>query len=227
MASYNYQFYQTYKIFSDYLSNYSHPVNYATWRSADPDDQVAILYVRFFPEILQAWWVAVASRPNVTYVTQEDGVETVLQYLSKLPSRLMQNPEQYTARYIHRVCYNCLGCLYRPQTAQWWGDLGSDEVTIDDMVLSLWDIIPLDTDDYETQQTKEAIWATIRHLGPKAEKVVNHLLNPEDRLSLLPKKTKVYKMDRLATVEVTAEEYPMILSELKRQLAPLYAELFA
>ena len=220
MAANNYQFIQTRNMFRDYLTGYPTNPTYEDWKNADAEDQVALLFVTFFTEINRAWYEAVASRENVPYVTQEDGIETVLQYLTKNVPNLLKNPNLYCGKYIHRVSYNCMGCLYRPKSANFWGNAESDEVDTGNEILSIWDIIPTEEDDFETQQTKEAIWAIIRHMGPKAEKVVNHLINPEDTLAKVSKKSKAGAIDRLADVCVNEEEFNHIVKELKIQLAP-------
>jgi len=62
-------------------------------------------------------------------------------------------------------------------------------------------------------------------MGPKAEKVVNHLINPKDTLHKISKSSSEHDSDRLADVSVTPSEYNSILDALKIQLAP-YAEFF-
>ena len=87
-------------------------------------------------------------------------------------------------------------------------------------VVSLFDTVPSEDDDVETQQTKEAIWTIIRHMGPKAEKVVNHLINPSDTLHKVSKSSSERPIDRLADVAVSKSEYEAIIAELKVQLEP-------
>lgn len=220
MAANNYQFIQTRNMFREYLTGYPEKPTYEEWKASDPEVQAVLLFVVFYQEVTLAWYNAITSR-DIAYVTQEDGISIVLQYLMKNVDYIMEDESKYSSRYIYRVCYNCIGCLPRTDREKQRDMLEmSNEYTDGDIELDLWDIIPSEDDDFETQQVKEAIWAIIRHMGPKAEKVVNHLINPNDTLNKVSKKSKAGAIDRLADVSVSEEEYNAIIAELKVRLAP-------
>ena len=101
-----------------------------------------------------------------------------------------------------------------------------NEYKEDDVDVNLWDLVPSTDEDFETQELKESIWEIIRKMGPKAEKVANHLINGTDSLNKLSSSSKEYTSDRLADVTVSASEYEAILNELKVALAPLMKPLF-
>ena len=231
MSVANHQFIQTFELFRDYLTRYPKHPTFEEWNNADADDKASLLFVAFFPQITLAWNNVVVA-PGILYVSQEDGVSCVLQYLMKNVDIISKAPERYTSEYIYTVCKNCLLKL--------WQTRGTDmkrceceighEILVDSQFVSggsmidLWDLVPSEDDDVETQQTKEAIWTIIRHMGPKAEKVVNHLINPSDTLHKISKSSAERPFDRLADVSVSKSEYEAIVAELRVQLAP-YKEL--
>lgn len=233
MAANNYQFFQTRKMFREYLSGYPEKVDYNTWLAADNDSKASLLYVTFYQEVTLAWYNAIVS-PKIVYISQEDGVSTVLQYLMKNVDKIAQDPERYSSQYIYRVCYNCLLSLWRTRGTE--NMRCACEVSPEYVVepegtrlahnwkagqpINLWDLFPSDDEDLETQQTKEAIWNIIRHMGPKAEKVVNHLINPDDTLHRVSSKSTERANDRLADVSVSKSEYDAIVAELRVKLAP-------
>ena len=224
MSANNYQFMQTRKMFQDYLSGYPKNLTYDEWKNADAEDKAALLYVVFYKEVTLAWYNAIVSR-DISYVSQEDGVSTVLQYLMKNVALIEAEPELYSKRYIYRVCYNCIGCLPRTVSEKTRAESEmsneySEVGPFGDISFDLWDLIPSDMDDYETQETKEAIWNIIQHMGPKAEKVVNHLINPKDTIHRVAMSSPERPTDRLADVTVSNSEYEEIITELKVRLAP-------
>lgn len=223
MSANNFQFVQTKNMFREYLSGYSKSPNFDEWNSAANDDKAALLYVTFYQEITLAWYNAVNAN-GVVHVTQEDGVSTVMQYLMKNVSKISEDQSRYTAKYIYKVCYNCLLSLWKTRGA----DMRRSECEIsneyinaaDNVAVNLWDLVPSEDEDFETQQVKEAIWNVIKHMGPKAEKVVNHLINPSDTIYKVSRSSSEYPLDSLADVSVTKEEYEQIVEELKVKLAP-------
>ena len=220
MSANNYQFTQTRDMFLEYLSGYPKNPTFEEWNSADAEDKAALLYVKFYPEITLAWYNAITFR-GITFVDQDDGVSIVLQYLMKNVDKISASPNKYSSDYIYRVAYNCIGCLPRSVSGKVRAEIEISNEYIDgDILVNLWDLVPSEDDDLETQQTKEVIWNIIRHMGPKAEKVVNHLINPKDTIHKLSITATDYDMDRLADVSVSTKEYHKILNELKIKLAP-------
>ena len=80
MSANNHQFTLTRDMFRDYLVGYPKDLTFEAWNKADAEDKAALLYVTFYQEVTLAWYNAVTAL-NVVYITQEDGVSTVLQYL--------------------------------------------------------------------------------------------------------------------------------------------------
>ena len=229
----NSQFIQTRKMFRSYLSGYPKNLTFEEWNKADDDDKAALLYVNFYQEVTLAWYNSVVAK-GVIYISQEDGVSTVLQYLMKNVSKISEDPERYSAEYVYTVCKNCLLKLWQTRTTEMHrcnvevshefqveaagtvlGKNFKEGGTVD-----YWDLTPSEDDDLETQLLKESIWNIIRHMGPKAEKVVNHLINPSDTLRKVSTKSSERDIDRLADVSVSQAEYDAIIEELKVKLAP-------
>ena len=219
----NYQFIQTRKMFREYLSGYPKNPTYEEWINAEDEDKASLLYVTFYQEITLAWYNAVVSR-GIVYVSQEDGVSTVLQYLMKNVEKIAADPQRYTSKYIYQVCYNCLFSLSSTRTSDIQRsscEISNEYVNpADNIAVNLWDLVPSEDEDMETQQTKEAIWNIIRHMGPKAEKVVNHLINPADTLRRVSTKSTERNSDRLRDISVSEAEYAAIIAELRIKLAP-------
>lgn len=227
MANANYQFLETRNMFRDYLTGYPENITYDEWMKADADDKAALLFVTFYQEITLAWYNAITYF-KIVHITQEDAVSTVLQYLMKNVDKISEDKNRYSAQYIYRVCYNCLASLAGSRgidTIRSHTEI-SNEYTDGDTTVNLWDLVPSEDEDLETLQTKKAIWDIIKKMGPKAEKVVNHLLNPDDTLRKVSASSSERPIDRLADVSVSKAEYEEILAELKVALAPYKDILF-
>lgn len=134
MASTLAAFYETRDLFRCYV-DYSNPLSFEEWVKVPDEKKVAVLYLQFFNEILNAW-----SKANtLEFVEGEEGVTTALQYLQKLvcdcyikghPKKkvsfqyyqlhreecdsrriLETNPRNFYGGYIYRVLYNALYCI--------------------------------------------------------------------------------------------------------------------
>lgn len=232
----NLEFVKTCNLFSEFLSVY-YPnlkdISYNEWVQAASDHKAALLYVKFYQEVTLAWYNAVTSK-NVVFISQEDGVSTVLQYLMKNVAQISDDSDRFTAEYVYTVCYNCLFSLWRSRKGEQTRSSNevSPEFTVDmpgtvfgytvkvGAHIDLFNLAPSEDLDIETQQTLEAMWNVVHHMGPKAEKVVNHLINPKDTLHRVSKSSPERPIDRLADVTVTELEYQEILAELREKLRP-------
>jgi hypothetical protein len=226
MSANNYQFIQTRNLFREYLVGYPKELTFTDWLNADDDDKAALLYVNFYSAITLAWYNAVVSR-SIVYIDQEDGVSTVLQYLMKNVDKIRKDSNRFNSEYIYRVAYNCIGGLVATHQKAKQRDLCeiSNEYTDGDVVVDLWNLIPSIDNDPETEEVREVIWAIISHMGLKAEKVTNSLINNGESLHRTPITSAVYAKDRLADVFVSKAEYAEIVAELRTRLAP-YKDVF-
>ena len=234
----NLEFVKTCNLFREFLSTYyPKDISYNDWVQAAPDHKAALLYVKFYKEVTLAWYNAVTSK-NIVFISQEDGVSTVLQYLMKNVDIISQDEERFTAEYVYTVCYRCLFSLWRSRK----GDQLRSGCEIDPALLAaflhiahgrehegkldIFSLLPSEDLDLETQQTLETMWNVIHHMGPKAEKVVNHLINPKDTLRRVSKSSPERPIDRLADVTVSEEEYQEIITELREKLLPYKDAIF-
>lgn len=230
----NFEFVKTRNLFKEFLSvYYSKNISYNEWVQAEPDHKAALLYVKFYQEVTLAWYNAVTSK-NIVFISQDEGVSTVLQYLMKNVDIISQDEERFTAEYVYTVCYRCLFSLWRSRKSEQLRAASEvcPEFTVDvpgtifgytvkvGAHVNLFDLVPSTDMDVETKQTLEVMWNIIHHMGPKAEKVVNHLINPKDTLRRVSKSSPERPIDRLADVTVTESEYQEILAELREKLLP-------
>ena len=222
-------FISTKQMFREYLVGYSFPLTYETWVEADEEDKAALLYVNFYNQITLSY-ANVVSKYNADYIIAEDAVSNILGVLiknSNILSEKKDGSKRFTPGYFYSVCWGCIFSMVRSIATQKRNEHElSNELSDDDgdVLVNLFDLSPAVDDTYEIRQAKEAIWDIIAHMGPKAEKVVNHLING-DTLKAVRKSSSEYSMDRLADVSVSPAEYRTILDALKIQLAP-YAEFF-
>ena len=73
----NNPFYTTRDFFKE-ATQFKGPMSYDEWVSCPDDHKAAVLYLQFFEQITLAWYKAKSF-----YGSDEEGVETVLQYLMK------------------------------------------------------------------------------------------------------------------------------------------------
>ena len=135
--------------------------------------------------------------------------------------------KRFTPNYFYTVAWGAFYSLVRSIANKARNDheiCNEVEDSDNDISVNLFDLAPSVDDSYEVRQAKEAVWDIIVHMGPKAEKVANHLING-DTLKAIRKSSSEYSTDRLADVSVSPAEYRSILDALKIQLAP-YAEFF-
>ena len=218
-------FISTKKMFKEYLTGYSFPISFETWLASDEEEKAALLFVNFYDQIILAF-----SKSNAEYVVSEDAVSTILMVLMK-NSTILQTVEnakkRFTPNYFYTVAWGAFYSLVRSIANKARNDheiCNEVEDSDNDVSVNLFDLAPSIDDTYEMRQAKGAIWDIITHMGPKAEKVANHLING-DTLKAVRKSSSEYSSDRLADVSVTPAEYRSILDALKIQLAP-YAEFF-
>ena len=212
-------FISTKQMFREYLVGYSYPLTYETWVAADEEDKAALLFVNFYNQITLAY-SNVVTKYNADYIIAEDAVSNILGVLIKNSNILTEKDDgskRFTQGYFYSVCWGCIFSMVRSIATQKRNEHElSNELTDDtgDVLVNLFDLAP-----------SIDVWDIIIQMGHKAEKVVNHLINPKDTLHKVSKSSSEYNSDRLADVSVTPSEYDSILAALKIELAP-FAEFF-
>lgn len=168
-------FADTKNLFREY-TGYTQPLSYEEWM-AKPDDQKAvILYVQFYEQITLAWY-----KTKSFFVQEEDGVDTMVQYLMKNVPIIKENPNRFKASYIYQVAYNCLYCIshdIQRDKDRWALETSNIAGEYDNGVeIDLFDTIIDNCQDSEGNMTRKLFWAVIEQMGPETEKVINYLLN--------------------------------------------------
>lgn len=215
------QFRATRTLFLESVHDYQFPLTYEAWASAPADYKAVLLFVNFFDQIELAWY---NERFSYGRAEDDDAVSEVLQYLMKNVPLIEADPKRFKPAYIYRVAANCISCVGASQVSINHDKLEvSNEVTGDDgSVINLYDLEPSEDEDYEVAQARKAVWAVVDRMGPKAQKVVNKLINPTDALSATRNKNIG---DKLQDISVSKKEYDEIMAELRVQLAD-YADVF-
>lgn len=204
------QFRITRNLYMEYLHDFEFPLTYEAWLNADDEYKAVLLFVNFFNEIELAWY---KERYSYGPALEEDAISEVNQYLMKNVPLIKENPKRFAPGYIYRVAANCISCVGASQVNinQYKLEM-SNEVTAEDGIVNLFDLAPSNDDTFEVQQAKEAIWDIIAKMGPKAEKVANKLINPDDSLAVSRNKTNG---DRLGDVSVSKKEFAEILEQFR------------
>ena len=210
------------KIFFSEVINYKKQLSYDEWMMLNPEYKAAALFVNYFPAIFGAW-----EKCKSFYTPEEDGVSTMMQYLQKNVPILEETPAKYTPQYIYRVAYNCLYCICHDikSTRRIWENETSNIVGYGEDELDLFDLAVASDGSMEDQVVRQKFWNIVRSLGPKSEKVLNHIMNG-DSLGKVNKCSKKYKSDPLRDIEVKLEEVDDIPSEIRLILSAFRSEYY-
>lgn len=130
-------FYETYRMYRNYLG-YTEPYSYRQWMRLPDNHKVAALYVQFYREITLAW-----SKVLTKWSIEEEGVETINQYLTKNAEKIKLDKKRFTPQYIYKVARMCLYCVcidptptkqrYMNETPETF-NVGEDEVSWFDLL---------------------------------------------------------------------------------------------
>lgn len=212
-----YEFVETKKMFLPIFSGIKFPITYEVWHNMDADIKAAALYLNFYPQITYAW------QKFTRYIISDDiAVSAVMLKLMNNVSILDDNPKKFTCSYIYRISWNAIGDAMRNKAASLAYDteISNVQYSADAEELNLYDLVPCEDDPYEVVKAREALWSIIKGMGPKAEKVVNHLITG-DSLKKTRKGSSGYATDRLRDVFVTDEEFDSIVTQLKSNIGHL------
>lgn len=237
----NNAFVETRNLFMSY-TNYNRPLSFEEWMCAPQDSKAALLYVQYYEQITLAWY-----KSKSFFAIEEEGVETVMQYLMKNVPVIEKNPNRFKPSYIYQVAYNCLYCISHDRKCdiERFEKEVSNVVGYDGEELDLFDTV-LSGMSQDDELTSKHFWAIIDDMGLETWKVVNYLLNegqtlgkvqfrmknPES-LKTWEKKTEVEKrdckraydagkrnheLDILKDIEVSVDEMEEIVEALRTKL---------
>ena len=201
------------------FSKTSFPLSYDSWNSLPDDLKSAALYVNFYRTITMAWSSFNKDKYHKAPITTDDAVGLVLDMLEKNVPIIVGDAKRYTDAYIYCIAWRSICAVTRTKCVNEYyntvkSNLEYDALTND--VIDLFDLVPCEDDPYELVQARDALWAIIEGMGPKALKVADHLIND----SSLRRSHKLSN-DLLADVSVNADEYSVIVKELKAKMKPL------
>jgi len=215
------QFYSTFLLYRNSLSNYSFPLTFDEWLNAPYEDKAALLFVNFYPQVELGWCkgrfkTGVNGLEGHVCIQEEDAIGEITQYLMKNVDIIMNKPGRFTPAYIYSVTYNCVTCMNLNKGNRSRNATTSDHIAAgpDGDSVDLFDFISYSEDPYEVQQAKEALWTIVEGMGPKALKVVNHIITG-DSLSKTSKSLKNRDNDALADVSVNSSEMTQIVEDLR------------
>lgn len=170
------EFYTTRTIFREYVNAVSavsnEPLSYEDWIKLPSEYKSAALYVQFFDEIILAWY-----KCKTSYASDEEGVETIMQYLEKNVPTIVNNRRRYSPNYIYRVAFNCLYCICHDRVV----DKKRAELEHSNIVItSEGEVDVFDTligqVDVHPSSTSSQLWAIVDSLGDDANAVVSSLI---------------------------------------------------
>lgn len=168
----------TRNMFASYLDNKLN-YSYDEWMQLPEENQVAALYVCFYPQIILAW-----NKVHSLIGEEEEGVETIIQYLDKNVPILHEHPERYNRRYIYRVAYNCLYCICHDRKIdkdRWALEMSNIQKDRIDGFFDFFDIVgaPSDQTDYLELSERDEFWKAIESVSEDALDIACKLINNE------------------------------------------------
>ena len=182
------EFYETRRLFIPYV-NYTCPISFVEWLCLPDDKKAAHLYCQFFDEIVLAWY-----KSKSFYAEEQEGVETIMQYLIKNVDKIKADSKRYSSAYIYRIAYNCLYCISHDRKSDKWRydneisnyqqDSSGDTVNLFDFC-STYDTydIESDGDDLET-----LFWKSIESCDKYAKALAEDLCDRKKCLKTLSKR---------------------------------------
>lgn len=211
------QFRATRNLYMEYLHDFEFPLTYDAWVNADSEYKAVLLFVNFFDQIEMAWY---KERYSYGPAEEEDAISEVNQYLMKNVARIEEDPKRFSPGYIYRVAANCISCVGASQVniIRNKVELSNEVAGDDNSIVNLYDLVPFEEDSYEVRQAKDAVWDIIAKMGPKAEAVVDRLINPTSSHVIARNRQA---NDRLSDVSVSKKEYDEIVEALRESLKPL------
>ena len=210
------QFRKTRNLYINYLQ-YTTPLSYVQWVALPDDHKAAALFVQYFDQIELAWYKA-----RSLFTSEEDGVYTMMQYLMKNVEKIKNDPKRFSPKYIYKVAYNCLYCICHDpivERIRWETTSSNIVASPTGEELDLFDTTISIHSEIEVQYDREQFWKAIASLGPKGQKVVNHLLNNAPLGKYNPKSVWA-KDESLKDVVVSKEE----LEDIKLRIATILAQ---
>ena len=216
------EFAVTKDLFVNY-TNYTKPLSYDEWMSCPDDHKAAVLYCQFYDTITLVWYKLVSY-----FVTEQDGVEEIIQYLDKNVTKIKEDSNRFTSSYIYKVAYNCLGCLCFGNRNKRMKGIADQEVyvldTDDDFDSDKNAFLACDggMDSSHDDEQREMLWNLVESKGHDAVVVVAELLGEEvDWTRFRKNSTKFKTISKWDHAKITDERRAEIIHDLKADLIKL------
>ena len=168
------EFYETRKIFRDYI-HYEYPLSFDQWTELPQDHKAAWLYVQYFNEIISAWY-----KSKSFYASEQEGVETICQYLLINVPIIEKNPKRFTPNYIYRIAYNCLYCISHDRVSdklKYELEM-SHIISNDGEELDILDLLEDEKSRYDDSLSdRERLWKCLIALGEDALEFASYLID--------------------------------------------------
>ena len=235
------QFFATKKTFANIIGfdNTDESLSYESWMSLPDSYKSAALFVNFYPHVKAAW-----NSAKGPCVDEEDGIETVLQYLEKNVEKIKGNPNRYNSNYIYAVAWNSMSCLRRTYESQLRARFQCSNVVVtpEEGEIDLFDTIVDYDSDMEPLVTKQELyndfWRTIETMFVprdaegnltddaetvlecrKYEKVINNLMNGDGLSKARAATMEENPDDPILPISVSRADAKRIIDELRIRLA--------
>lgn len=181
------EFYETRNLFIPFV-NYINPLTYDEWLSVSDDKKAAHLYCQFFNEIILAW-----NKAKSFYAEEQEGVETVLQYIIKNVPIIKQDRKRFTASYMYRISYNCLYCISRDRIGDKWryeNVISNNQLSAEGDPIDLFDFYACYDEyvceaDESEQLIRQWVWKLVEDHGKCAVKLAEALIDGKKELKTL------------------------------------------
>lgn len=169
------EFYETKEIFANHIG-YEKPYTFEEWNNLPQDHKAAALFVQYFNLVLSAYYTH-----KLPYATEEECVETVLQYLLKNVPIIEKHPRRFTPQYVYTVCSNCIACVaYGQKDKDRFYKEISNKVYEDEQEVDIYDTVKDEKSEKDFDLTDRAIrakfWAIIEDMGLDTEAVVDNII---------------------------------------------------
>ena len=217
------EFASTRNIFASSI-NYTKPLSYDEWVDYPDDYKAAVLYCQFYDTITLVWYKLVSY-----FVTEQDGVEIVIQYLMKNVDKIKEDANRFTESYIYTVMYHCIGDLCFGNRNKRMRGMYDQELYIldntDDSIDESKNTY-LSCDGYldsaENDRQRQLLWDLVESKGHDAVVVVSELLGENVDWTRYRRNSNkhrtIFKRDR---ERIADERRAEIIAELRADLIKL------
>ena len=208
-------FYKTYLLYREYIG-YKGEMSYNRWLRLPDRFKAAALYVQFYDQITLAWY-----KVKTNWSIEEEGVETINQYLMKNVKKIEEDQKRFKPAYIYKVAWNCLYCLCIDPTKnkeRYYTETPESFSVRDDEDMSWFDLLG-ETQDFDDIREDEEIAQFFNQLDEKYQCYIGYMLGEMTEVQIVQKLKRLGLIDgntrdasyRSSIIQKMLEEYPVTL----------------